>query len=118
MNHLNLKLLVFVGILPVLKFEFLKFRILETLNFHPCKYISVYISAMNPFASTSPNSTNPFEQPTQRVPLSQLQASTYNSGFTQPVSQGLLPAPMAPMAPMTMPQPMQPQQGYNPFLWE
>lgn len=69
--------------------------------------------AMNPFASTSPNSTNPFEQPTQRVPLSQLQSSTYNSGFTQPVSQGLLPQPMAPMS---MPQPMQPQQGYNPFL--
>lgn len=69
--------------------------------------------AKNPFASTSPNSTNPFEQPTQRVPLSQLQTSTYNSGFSQPVSQGLLPAPMAPMS---MPPPMQPQQGYNPFL--
>lgn len=70
--------------------------------------------AMNPFASTgTSDSTNPFEQPAQRVPLSQLQASNYNSGFTQPVSQGLLPAPMAPM---TMQQPMQPQQGYNPFL--
>lgn len=70
--------------------------------------------AMNPFATTSPGSTNPFEQPQQRVPLSQLQASSYNSGFTQPTTQGLLPAPMAPMG---MPQPMQPQQqGYNPFL--
>ena len=33
-NHLNLKLFIFVGILQVLKFDFLKFRILETLNFH------------------------------------------------------------------------------------
>ena len=36
-NHLNLKLFIFVGILQVLKFEFLfKFRILKILNFHPC----------------------------------------------------------------------------------
>ena len=35
-NHLNLKLFIFVGILLVLKFEFLKFRIWEMLNFHPC----------------------------------------------------------------------------------
>ena len=31
-----MKLLIFVGILQVQKFEFLKFRILEILNFHPC----------------------------------------------------------------------------------
>lgn len=68
---------------------------------------------MNPFAASPHSSTNPFEQAPQRVPLSQLQASSYNSGFTQPVQHGLLPAPIAPM---TMPQPMQPQQGYNPFL--
>ena len=29
-------MLYFVGSLHVLKFEFLKFRILEMLNFHPC----------------------------------------------------------------------------------
>ena len=32
----NFKLSIFVGILQVLKFEFLKFRILEILNFHSC----------------------------------------------------------------------------------
>ena len=37
-NHLNMKLFVFIGSLQVLKFEFLKFRILEILNFHPCMY--------------------------------------------------------------------------------
>ena len=31
-NHFNFKLSIFVGILQVLKFEFLKFRILEILN--------------------------------------------------------------------------------------
>ena len=31
-----MKLLVFVDIMQVLKFEFLQFRILEILNFHPC----------------------------------------------------------------------------------
>ena len=36
-NHLNMKLLIFVGILQVSKFESLKFRILEILNFHPCE---------------------------------------------------------------------------------
>ena len=35
-NHLNLKLLSFVSIRQVLNFEFLKFRFLEILNFHPC----------------------------------------------------------------------------------
>ena len=33
---LNLKLLIFIGILQVLRFDFQKFRILEILNFHPC----------------------------------------------------------------------------------
>ena len=33
--HLNMKLLIFGGIQQVLKFEFLKFRIWEILNFHP-----------------------------------------------------------------------------------
>ena len=32
---LNLKMLIFVGILKVLRFDFKKFRILEILNFHP-----------------------------------------------------------------------------------
>ena len=31
-----MKLSIFVGILQVLNFEFLKFRILEIMNFHPC----------------------------------------------------------------------------------
>ena len=39
-NHLNLKLLGrgrgVTGILQVLSYEFLKFRILEIINFHPC----------------------------------------------------------------------------------
>ena len=30
-----MKLCIFVGILQVLKFDFLKFRVLEILNFHP-----------------------------------------------------------------------------------
>ena len=34
-NHLNLKLFIFARILQVLTNEFLKFRILEILNFHP-----------------------------------------------------------------------------------
>ena len=34
--HFNLELFMFVGFLQVLKFEFLKFRILEISNFHPC----------------------------------------------------------------------------------
>ena len=33
-NLLNMKLLIFVDILQVLKYEFLKFRILEIFNFH------------------------------------------------------------------------------------
>ena len=33
-DHLNMKLLIFVGILQVLIFDFKKFRILEILNFH------------------------------------------------------------------------------------
>ena len=35
-DHLNFKLLIFIGILQVLRFDFQKFRILEILNFHPC----------------------------------------------------------------------------------
>lgn len=67
--------------------------------------------ANNPFA-TSP-STNPFEQAAPaRVPLSQLQAESYTSGFTQTSTAGLLPAPLVPMGNAVQPQP----QGYNPFL--
>ena len=33
-NHLSLKSFIVVGILQDLKFSFLKFRILEILNFH------------------------------------------------------------------------------------
>ena len=35
-DHLNLKLLIFIGILQVLRFDFQKFRIFKILNFHPC----------------------------------------------------------------------------------
>ena len=35
-DHLNLKLLIFITILQVLRFDFKKFRILEVLSFHPC----------------------------------------------------------------------------------
>lgn len=70
----------------------------------------VSISANNPFAATQ--STNPFEQPAPvRVPMSQLQANAYSTGFTQPSAAGLLPAPIVPMA-----TPMQPQESSNPFL--
>ena len=33
---LNMKLFIYIGILQVLKLEFLTFRILEIWNFHPC----------------------------------------------------------------------------------
>ena len=36
-DHLNLKLLILIAILQVLRFGFKKFRILEVLNFHPCE---------------------------------------------------------------------------------
>ena len=32
---LNLKLLIYLGLLQVLRYDFKKFRILEILNFHP-----------------------------------------------------------------------------------
>ena len=35
-DHLNLKLLIFVGKLQVLRFDLKKFRIFEIMNFHPC----------------------------------------------------------------------------------
>ena len=35
-DHLNLKMLIFFGILQVLRFDFQMFRILEILNYHPC----------------------------------------------------------------------------------
>ena len=41
-NHLNWKIFIIVGILQVLKIEFLKLRILEILNFHPC-YCGCYL---------------------------------------------------------------------------
>ena len=34
-DHFNLKLLIFIGIVQVLRFDFQKFRSLEILNFHP-----------------------------------------------------------------------------------
>ena len=36
MNHLNLESFIFADILQVLRFEFLKFRILEIFIFPPC----------------------------------------------------------------------------------
>ena len=38
-----MKLLIFVGILQVLRFDFKKFRILEMLNFHPCHVEYFYV---------------------------------------------------------------------------
>ena len=35
-GHLILKLLIFIGRVQVLRFDFQKFRILEILDFHPC----------------------------------------------------------------------------------
>ena len=43
-DHLNFKLLIFVGILQVLRFDFKKLRILVILNFNPC--ISKYLTLM------------------------------------------------------------------------
>ena len=37
-DRLNLKLFIFIGILQVLRYGFQKFRALEILNFHPCKW--------------------------------------------------------------------------------
>ena len=37
-DHLNLKLLIFIGIVQVLRFDFQKFRNLEILNFHAPTY--------------------------------------------------------------------------------
>ena len=34
-DHLNLKMLIFIGILQVLRYDFQKFRILEIWNFYP-----------------------------------------------------------------------------------
>ena len=34
-NYSNFRLFIFVGMLQVLKFEFLQFSIFEILNFHP-----------------------------------------------------------------------------------
>ena len=44
-NHLSLKWFVFVSVLQIIKFEFLKFGILEILNFHPCKHATCNLSA-------------------------------------------------------------------------
>ena len=35
-DHLNLKLMIFVGVLHGLRFDLKKFRFLEIVNFHPC----------------------------------------------------------------------------------
>ena len=40
-DHLNLNCEYLLGILQILRFEFWKFRILEILNFHPCKLAEV-----------------------------------------------------------------------------
>ncbi|XP_052767053.1 epsin-2-like isoform X1 [Mya arenaria] len=70
--------------------------------------------ANNPFSSPQPV-TNPFEQTgPQRVTMNELQANTYMSGFSQPATSGLLPAPMVPLSNQV--QQHQQQQSYNPFL--
>ncbi|WAQ95294.1 EPN2-like protein [Mya arenaria] len=72
------------------------------------------LAANNPFSSPQPV-TNPFEQTgPQRVTMNELQANTYMSGFSQPATSGLLPAPMVPLSNQV--QQHQQQQSYNPFL--
>ena len=44
-NYLNMKLFIFIGIRQVIKFEFLKFRILEIVNFHPCCCDNIFLGA-------------------------------------------------------------------------
>ena len=42
-DHLNLKSLIFIGIVQVLRFDFQELRILEILNFHPCTdYMQIF----------------------------------------------------------------------------
>ncbi|CAL1528970.1 unnamed protein product [Lymnaea stagnalis] len=71
----------------------------------------------NPFAMTTGNS-NPFQDPNSgmRMPMAQM-APTTAPGFIQPVSAGLLPAPLLPLGSAHVMQPQSQQaQGYNPFL--
>ena len=51
-DHLNFKLLIFIGILQVLRFDFQKFRILEILNFLTCilSYYPAHSMKMSPIA--------------------------------------------------------------------
>ena len=46
-DHLNLKLLILVDILQVLRFDFKKFRILEILNFYPPYASALQIGFIN-----------------------------------------------------------------------
>ncbi|XP_012945473.1 epsin-1 [Aplysia californica] len=70
----------------------------------------------NPFAMTTGNN-NPFQDPSSgvRLPMAAMHPPSAAPGFSQPVSAGLLPAPLLPV---NQPQAMQPQaqQNYNPFL--
>ena len=43
-DHSNLKMWIFMGILQVLRYDFQKFRILEILNFHPRFNIDYFCS--------------------------------------------------------------------------
>ena len=45
-DHLNLKLLILVAILQVVRFDFKKFRIFEVLNFHPCTLYMQEVKAL------------------------------------------------------------------------
>ena len=49
-DRLSLKLLIFIGILQVLRYDFQKFRILEILNFHSCK---IFISPQRKIENTT-----------------------------------------------------------------
>ena len=51
-DSLNLKLLIFVGILQVLRFDFQKFRILKILNFHPMCFGMDHIISESYFKGT------------------------------------------------------------------
>lgn len=65
----------------------------------------------NPFAMTSPGSSNPFQDSSSgRMPMAQI--STVNPGFSQPLQSGLLPAPLMPLNPVQPPS----SRYNNPFL--
>ena len=51
-DHSNLKLLILVAILQVLRFDLKKLRIMEVLNFHPCSHnVDLYSISHRPLTA-------------------------------------------------------------------